>query len=105
MGKIMKIEREDLAKMTLPYLKSLDHETLVDISFELRNVVIDLLERLDMNSKNSSKPPSSDDPYKKKPKDQESKKSDDEDKKDEDKDLLSVKVIDPMFSKDEIMHV
>ncbi|QTA82301.1 Uncharacterized protein dnl_46750 [Desulfonema limicola] len=68
--------------MTLPYLKSLDHETLVDISFELRNVVIGLLERLEKNSKNSSNPPSSDNPYKKKPKDKEPESSDNEDKKD-----------------------
>ncbi|WP_207689650.1 IS66 family transposase [Desulfonema limicola] len=78
----MNITKEDLAKMTLPYLKSLDHETLVDISFELRNVVIGLLERLEKNSKNSSNPPSSDNPYKKKPKDKEPESSDDEDKKD-----------------------
>jgi hypothetical protein len=60
------LKKEDLAKLTHPYLKSLAHETLADISFELRNVVIDLYERLEKNSGNSSLPPSSDSPYEKK---------------------------------------
>ncbi len=70
--------------MTRPYLEGLDHETLVDISFELRNVVIDLLERLGKNSKNSSKPPSSDNPYDKdEAKDSQSENADDTDKNDD----------------------
>ncbi len=78
------LTKKDLAKMTLPYLKNLDHETLVDISFELRNVVIDLFERLEKNSKNSSKPPSSDNPYDKgEPKDSKPEDADDADKEGE----------------------
>jgi len=57
--------KEDLAKMNKPYIESLDHETLVDVTYELRNIVIEQLEILERNSSNSSKPPSSDDPYKK----------------------------------------
>jgi len=79
-----KLVKKDLAKMTLPYLKNLDHETLVDISFELRNVVIDLFERLEKNSKNSSKPPSSDNPYDKgEPKDSNPENADDANKEDQ----------------------
>ena len=38
---------------------------LIDVACELRNLSVKLLERLERNSSNSSKPPSSNDPYKK----------------------------------------
>ncbi len=77
------LTKKDLAKMTRPYLKNLDHETLADISFELRNVVIDLFERPEKNSENSSGPPSSDNPYDKgEPKDSNPENADDADKED-----------------------
>ena len=80
------LTKDDLAKMNRPYLENLNQEILVDIAFDLRNVVIHLMERVEMNSSNSSKPPSSDNPFDKKPEesdDADTEESDDTDKKDE----------------------
>lgn len=58
-----KLTKDDLAKMNRPYLENLDHETLVETAFDLRNIVVEQLEHLEKNSRNSSLPPSSDNPY------------------------------------------
>ncbi len=41
------LSKEDLAKMNRPYIESLEHEALVDVAYELRNVVIEQLEILE----------------------------------------------------------
>jgi transposase len=77
------LSKEDLAKMNKPYLEGLNHESLVDVAYELRNVVIEQLEILEKDSRTSSKPPSSDDPYKKDRDDSSSEDSEDNDEKEE----------------------
>ena len=59
------LSKDDLAQIDRTYLQSLGKEPLIDVACELRNLSVELLERLERNSSNSSKPPSSDDPYKK----------------------------------------
>jgi hypothetical protein len=56
--------KEDLAQMERPYLESLERDVLVDVAVRLRQTSISLIERLEKDSSNSSKPPSSDSPYK-----------------------------------------
>ena len=57
--------KEDLAQMDRDYLQGLGYEVLIDVACRLRYLSIELLERLDQDSSNSSRPPSSDNPYKK----------------------------------------
>ncbi len=59
------LTEEDLAQIDRDYLHGLDHEILIDVACRLRDLSIELLERLDQDSSNSSRPPSSDNPYKK----------------------------------------
>lgn len=56
--------------MDRAHLEALDHARLVGIAWELRELCVELWERLDQDSHNSSKPPSSDNPYKKRRKDE-----------------------------------
>ncbi|MCP4149742.1 MAG: IS66 family transposase, partial [bacterium] len=60
-----KLTKGDLAQMDRPYFEKLSHEKLIDVAINLRNLGAALLELLEQNSDNSSKPPSSDNPYKK----------------------------------------
>jgi hypothetical protein len=62
---MMKLTKNDLAGMNRVYLESLDRDTLVDVAYELRNAVVELLEHSEKDSRNSSRPPSSDNPYEK----------------------------------------
>ena len=59
------LTKNDLAQIDRSYLQSLKKEAVIAVACKLRDLSIDLLERLDQDSSNSSKPPSSDDPYKK----------------------------------------
>ena len=59
------LTKDDLAQMDRAYFQGLDHEILIDVACKLRDLSTELLERLDEDSSNSSKPPSSDNPYKK----------------------------------------
>lgn len=55
--------RDDLARMSRGYLENLDREGLVDAACRLRDLAVSLAERLDQDSSNSSRPPSSDSPF------------------------------------------
>lgn len=59
------LTKEELAQMNRPYLEELSLESLIEVAYNLRNLAVTLAERLEQNSENSSKPPSSDNPYKK----------------------------------------
>ena len=59
------VTKDDLAQIDRSYLQSLKKEAVIALTCKLRDLSVDLLERLDQNSNNSSKPPSSDNPYKK----------------------------------------
>src|SRR3972149_585040 len=58
-----KLTKDDLAQMNRPYFESLNHESLVNAACNLRDLGVELIERLEQNSRNSSRPPSSDNPY------------------------------------------
>lgn len=57
------LTKEDLAQMDRPYFENLEHESLVNVAINLRDLGVELIERLEQNSCNSSKPPSSDSPF------------------------------------------
>ncbi|PXF56227.1 MAG: hypothetical protein C4B58_14185 [Deltaproteobacteria bacterium] len=57
------LTKDDLAQIDRIYLQSLEKETLIDVACKLRDFSVKLVERLEQNSSNSSKPPSSDSPY------------------------------------------
>ena len=57
------LTKDDLAQLDRSYLQRLEKETVIDVACKLRDFSITLVERLEQNSSNSSKPPSSDDPY------------------------------------------
>jgi hypothetical protein len=55
--------------MDRQYFQNLEHQRLVDVACNLRDLAVEQLERLEKDSSNSSRPPSSDSPYKKEKKD------------------------------------
>jgi transposase len=57
------LTKNDLAQIDRSYLQSLKKEAVIALACKLRDLNIDLLERLEQNSSNSSRPPSSDSPY------------------------------------------
>jgi transposase len=59
------LTKNDLAQMDRAYFQNLENEVLIDVACKLRDFSVEVLERLEQNSTNSSKPPSSDNPYKK----------------------------------------
>jgi IS1 family transposase len=65
-----RLSKEDLAQIDRAYLESLDRERLLTAAWRLRECAVELLERLEQNSSNSSRPPSSDNPYDKGTKDE-----------------------------------
>ena len=80
-----KLTKDDLAQMNRAYFEKLDQETLVEAACRLVDFSVHLVERLEQDSKNSSKPPSSDNPYDKKSnKDSASSDNDTENTSDED---------------------
>jgi hypothetical protein len=60
-----KLTKEDLAQMDRQYFQNLKKESLVEAACNLQNFAVELIERLEQDSSNSSKPPSSDNPFKK----------------------------------------
>ncbi len=60
-----RLTKEDIAQMDRNYFESLEQESLVEVACNLRDVLAEKIEQLEQNSKNSSRPPSSDNPYKK----------------------------------------
>ena len=79
-----KLTKDDLAQMGRVYFEKLDKKTLIEVACRLLDFCVHLLERLEQDSKNSSKPPSSDNPYdKNNNKDSESSDDDNENAPDE----------------------
>lgn len=60
-----KLTRDDLVQMNRPYFERLEHEILVNVACNLHELSVELIERLEKNSRNSNRPPSSDNPFKK----------------------------------------
>ncbi len=71
------LTRDDLAQIDQNYLQSLDKKMVVEVACKLRDFAIGLVERLEQNSSNSSRPPSSDSPYDKGNNDKSDSKDDD----------------------------
>ena len=61
-----KLSPEDLVQLDRKRISGLDKSQLVDLTEGLRDLCLDLYEKVNRDSSNSSKPPSSDDPFKKK---------------------------------------
>ncbi len=80
-----KLTKDDLAQMNRVYFEKLDQKTLIEVACRLLDFSVHLVERLEQDSQNSSKPPSSDNPYdKKKNKDSASSDNDNENASEED---------------------
>jgi IS1 family transposase len=58
-----RLNKEDLSQMNREYFQSLDKQRLVEVAGNLHALAVEQLERLEQNSTNSSKPPSSDSPF------------------------------------------
>jgi hypothetical protein len=71
------LTKDDLAQINRSYLQSLEKEIVIDVACKLREFSIALVERLEQNSSNSSRPPSSDNPYDKENKGNSDSKDDD----------------------------
>ncbi len=57
------LHRDDLAQMGPDHFASLDHQTLIKVACRLHETAVELWERVHQNSQNTSRPPSSDDPF------------------------------------------
>src|SRR4030042_2759840 len=71
------LTKDDLSQIDRSYLQSLENEAVIDVACKLRDFCVKLVERLEQNSRNSSKPPSFDDPYGKGNKEDSDSKDDD----------------------------
>ncbi len=58
-----RLSKDDLSQMSRDYFRSLDKEKLVEVAGNLHAFAVEQLERLEQNSSNSSRPPSSDSPF------------------------------------------
>jgi hypothetical protein len=58
-----RLSKDDLSQMSRDYFQSLDKEKLVEVAGNLHAFAFVQLERLEQNSSNSSRPPSSDSPF------------------------------------------
>jgi transposase len=58
-----RLSKDDLSQMSRDYFQSLDKEKLVEVAGNLHAFAVEQLERLEQNSSNSFKPPSSDSPF------------------------------------------
>jgi len=58
-----RLSKDDLSQMNRDYFQSLDKEKLVEVAGNLHAFAVEQLERLEQNSSNSSRPPSSDSPF------------------------------------------
>lgn len=59
------LDKNDLAQMNRDYFQSLEKERLVEVATNLHKLAVEQWEKLQQNSQNSSRPPSSDNPYQK----------------------------------------
>ena len=59
------LDKNDLAQMNRNYFQSLEKERLVEVAMNLHKLAVEQWEKLQQNSQNSSRPPSSDNPYQK----------------------------------------
>ncbi|MBD2777605.1 IS66 family transposase [Iningainema tapete] len=59
-----RLSKDDLSQMNRDYFQSLDKEKLVEVAGNLHAFAVEQLERLEQNSSNSSRPPSSNSPFK-----------------------------------------
>ena len=57
------LDKDDLKQMNRSYFQSLSQETLVEVADNLHQLAIELWEKQQQNSENSSQPPSKDNPY------------------------------------------
>ena len=64
-----RLNKDDLVQMNKDYFQSLEKQRLVEVAINLHQLAIEQWERLEQNSHNSSRPPSSDNPYQKPDKD------------------------------------
>jgi IS1 family transposase len=62
-----RLGKADLEQMDETYFKSLEPERLVEVAKNLYELAVEQLEALEQNSQNSSRPPSSDNPYQSSP--------------------------------------
>jgi transposase len=62
-----RLRKADLEQMDETYFKSLEPERLVEVAKNLYELAVEQLEALEQNSQNSSRPPSSDNPYQSSP--------------------------------------
>lgn len=58
-----KLNKDDLVQMDKNYFQSLTKERLVEVAANLHQLAVEQCERLEQNSSNSSRPPSTDNPY------------------------------------------
>lgn len=59
------LTKDDLGQMDRGYFQGLEKKVLVEVACKLRDLSVELIERVERDSSNSSRPPSSDNPYKK----------------------------------------
>ena len=64
LGVMTRLDKNDLAQMNLDYFRSLEKEQLVQVANNLHQLAVNQFEKLEINSFSSSKPPSTDSPYK-----------------------------------------
>jgi transposase len=62
-----RLRKADLEQMDETYFKSLEPERLVEVAKNLYELAVEQLEKLEQNSQNSSRPPSTDNPYQSSP--------------------------------------
>jgi transposase len=63
-----RLKKADLEQMDETYFRSLEPDRLVEVTKNLHELAVEQLEALEQNSQNSSRPPSSDNPYQSSPK-------------------------------------
>lgn len=61
------LTKDDLSQMNWDYFQSLQRERLVEVTMNLHELAVEQYERLKQDSHNSSRPPSSNNPYQKEP--------------------------------------
>ena len=58
-----RLSKDDLVQMSKHYFQSLEKQRLVEVATNLHQLAVEQWEKLEENSRNSSRPPSSDNPY------------------------------------------
>ena len=58
-----KLNKDDLGQMSKSYFESLEKQRLVEVATNLHQLAIEQCEKLELSSSNSSRPPSTDNPY------------------------------------------